>query len=52
MPLIDKKNACRKRMLQSNIPSLRQEFCKCQCIVKAAVDKAKEDWILRVANQV
>jgi len=54
MPLIhvDEKNACRKRMLQSDILSVRREFCECQHAVKAAVDKARKNWILKVANQV
>ena len=43
-------NACRKKMLQSDIPPLRQEFCKYQCAVKAAVNKDREDWIRNVAS--
>ena len=31
--------------------SIRQEFCKFQCAIKAAVDKAREDCILRVTTQ-
>ena len=38
-------------MLQNEIPPLRQDFYKCQCAVKTAVDKAREDWILKVANE-
>ena len=43
LPLIDVKNAYRKRMLQNDIPPLRQKFykCTCQCAIKAAVDKEK-----------
>ena len=51
MPLKDVKNAYRKRMLQNDIPPLRQEFRKSQRVVKAAVYKAREDWILKVANE-
>ena len=51
MPLIDVKNTSKKRMLQNDIPPLRQEFRKCQHAVKAAIGKAREDWILKVANE-
>ena len=30
---------------------MKQGFCKCQHAVKAAVDKAREYWILKVANE-
>ena len=48
-PLIDEQNACRERML--HIPSLRREFRKCQHTVKVAVDKAREDWVFKVAGE-
>jgi len=52
VPLIDEKNSCSERMIQNDIPTMRREFCKCQCAVKAAVDKVyREDWILKVANE-
>ena len=51
MPLIDVKNVCRQRMLQNNIPPLRRGFRKCQHAIKAVVDKARENWILKVANE-
>ena len=41
----------RNGVLQNNILFLRQEFCKCQHAVKAAVDSAREGRILKVANQ-
>ena len=34
IPLIDEKNACRERLLQNYVPSVRKEFCKCQCAVR------------------
>ena len=35
---------------ENDIPPLRQEFHNCLRIVKPAVDKAREDWIFKVAN--
>jgi len=43
VPFINEKNSCRERILQNYIPSMRREFHKCQCAVKAGVDKARED---------
>ena len=40
-----------KNVTQNDIPPLRREFRKCQRTVKAAVDKAREHWILKVANE-
>jgi len=51
IPLIDEKNACRERLLQNDVPSVRREFCRCQRAVKAAVDRAREGWILKVSNE-
>ena len=45
------KNTYRKRMLQNDIPLLMREFHKCHVVVKAAMDKAREDWTLKVANE-
>ena len=39
-------------MLENDTPSTRQDFYRCQPAVKAAVDKAREDWILRMLAQV
>ena len=51
IPLIDEKNACRERLLQNDVPFVRREFRKCQCAVKAAVDRAREGWILKVSSE-
>jgi len=29
IPLIDEKNACRERLLQNDVPSVRKQFHKC-----------------------
>ena len=38
-------------MLQNDIPLLMREFHKCHGVVKAAMDEAREDWTLTVANE-
>ena len=50
MPLIEAKNAARRRMLQSNTEASRREFRSQQRKVKKAVDAAKEEWVCRVAE--
>ena len=44
IPLIDAKNACRRWLLENDIPSLRREFRRSQHVVKAAVDNAREEY--------
>ena len=51
MPLIVAKNEAHLKALQSNTAADRKEFRKHQRIVKKAVEKAKEDWICRVAKE-
>ena len=47
-----KLNECWNQILQNDTPSLRCEFCKHQHAVKVAVDKAREDWIAKMTNEV
>ena len=51
LPLIEAKNRAHQKMLQCNATTDRKEFRKHQRLVKRAVDKAKEDWICRVAKE-
>ena len=51
VPLIVAKNEAHLKALQSNTAADRKEFRKHQRIVKKAVEKAKEDWICRVAKE-
>ena len=49
MALIEKKNKAHSRMLAVNSIAARKEFRHQQRNVKKAVDKAKEEWIRKVA---
>ena len=51
VPLIVAKNEAHLKALQSKAAADRKEFRKHQRIVKKAVEKAKEDWICRVAKE-
>ena len=51
MPLIEVKNEAYSRMLRTNSAAAKREFRKRQWMVKRAVDKAREDWIRRVAME-
>ena len=51
VPLIVAKNEAHLKALQSNTAADRKEFRKHQRIVKKAVEKAREDWICRVAKE-
>ena len=51
MPLIVAKNEAHLKALQSNAAADWKQFRKHQRIVKKAVEKAKEDWICRVAKE-
>lgn len=51
MPLVEAKNRAHQRALQSNMTADRKEFRRHQRLVKRAVDKAKEDWICRIAKE-
>ena len=48
MPLVKAKNCAHQRMLQSNTTADRMEFRR---LVKRVVNKVKEDWICRVAEE-
>jgi len=48
-PLINAKNVAHNRMLSSNSAGARRAFRQSQRVVKKAVDKARENWILSVA---
>ena len=50
MPLIEAKNAARRRLLQSNTQANRRDFRSHQRLVKKAVDAAKETWVCRIAQ--
>ena len=50
-PLIEAKNKAHLKFLQIGTRSCRQRFRKCQRMVKKAVDKAKEKWILTIATE-
>jgi len=52
VPLIKAKNAAHNRMLNSNSAGARRAFRQPQQLVRKAVDKAKENWILSVAKEV
>lgn len=51
LPLVEAKNRAHQKVLQSNATADRKEFRRHQRLVKRAVDKAKEDWICRVAKE-
>ena len=51
MPLIVAKNEAHLKALHSNTAADQKEFRKHQRIVKEAVEKAKEDWMCRVAKE-
>ena len=50
-PLIETKNEAHNRMLRTNSQAARKEFRQQQRTVNRAVDKAKEEWIRRVAME-
>lgn len=50
-PLIEAKDKAHHQMIQSNTVSRCKEFRKHQRKVKVAVDKAKEEWITRTAQE-
>ena len=52
MSIIVAKNEAHLKALQSNATADREEFRKHQRMLKKAVEKAKEDWICRVAKEV
>ena len=49
-PLIDKKNEALQKWLQRDTRSRKQSFCRLQRAVQKAVNKAKEEWIKKVAS--
>ena len=51
VPLIEAKNRAHQEALQSNTTADRKKFRRHQRLVKRAVDKAKEEWICRVAKE-
>ena len=51
LPLIESKNQAHHRAIQSNSTADRKEFRRRQRAVKQAVDKAREEWICRVAKE-
>ncbi|XP_062515789.1 uncharacterized protein LOC134191212 [Corticium candelabrum] len=51
IPLVEAKNRALQRALQSNTTVNQKEFKRQQRLMKRAVDKAKEDWICRVAKE-
>ena len=50
-PLIKKKNEALDKMLRTNLVGAKREFRRWQRRVKGAVDKARVDWILKVATE-
>ena len=50
-PLIESKNRAHNQIIRTNSVANRKEFRKQQKIVKSAVDKAKEEWIKRIASE-
>ena len=51
-PLLDDKARAHQRYLQTQCPSAKKGFRRCQRIVKKAVDEAKEIWISKVIGDV
>ena len=49
-PLIDNKNEALQKCLQRDTRSRKHFFHQCQRAVQKAVNKAKEDWIQKVAS--
>ena len=50
LPLIEAKNRAHQKAIQTSTTTDRKEFRRHQRLVKRAVDKAKEEWICRVAK--
>ena len=50
-PLIKKKNEALDKMLRTNLVGAKREFRRWQRRIKGAVDKARVDWILKVATE-
>ena len=51
VPLIECKNRAHRKVMQSNSTADQKKFRRCQRAVKQAVDKAREEWICRVAKE-
>ena len=51
MPLIEAKNEAHNRVLATGSVTAKKEFRYRQRVVKRAVDKAREDWIRKVAME-
>ena len=49
IPLLESKNRAHNKLLQYGSPAHRKEFRRHQRKVKVAIDKAKEEWIQKVA---
>ena len=49
-PLLAAKNEAWNGVLQSDSPAYHRRFRQCECDVKRAVAKAKEDWIQRTVQ--
>ena len=49
-PLLDAKQAAHDKVLQVNSIASKRSFRKQQRIVKAAVEKAKEEWIFQLVK--
>ena len=50
-PVIEAKNKAYEKVLQTDHPTNRQEFRRQQRLVKSTVDKAKEQWIMRISKE-
>ena len=50
-PLIERKNEAHKRLIATNSAEAKREFRQWQRLVKRAGDRAREDWIRRVAKE-
>ena len=50
-PIIESKNRAHNQMIRTNSVATRKEFRRQQRIVKSAVDRAKEEWIKRIASE-
>ena len=50
-PLMEAKNKAHNHMIQFNTIASRKEFQRQQKLVKEVVDKAKEDWVRKTAQE-
>ena len=52
LSIVAAKNKAWNGVLQYDLPACRRRFRQCECDVKKAVAKAKEDWIQRISQAV